>query len=285
MILKRGADRMYTEKGFIEEHGDNTETSFMNSSTIELTDSKKLYRLNFDEIINKDSLKKIDSRDVILSGIIHDFNNIISSILCNVAVAKTQLDKKEKVKCILERVEKASRQASNLCKHLTYFGKSEASFQKEDCHHITTLIEDLTEFILNGSNVKFRIHSSDNLWFIKIDESEFSVILTNLLLNAKQAMNNDGKINIYLKNMTIRNSNGSLPSGNYVKISVEDSGAGISKQNLSKIFEPYFTTKQNGKGLGLLTTYSIIKKYDGYIDLETEPGVGTTFNIYFPAVQ
>jgi signal transduction histidine kinase len=202
-----------------------------------------------------------------------------------VAVAKAQLDKKEKVKCILERVEKASRQASHLCKHLTYFGKSEASFQKEDCHHITTLIEDLTEFILNGSNIKFRIDSPDDLWFIKIDESEFSVILTNLLLNAKQAMKSDGEINICLKNLTIQNHNRSLPRGDYVKISVKDNGTGITKQNLSKIFDPYFTTKQNGKGLGLLTTYSIIKKYDGYIDLETEPGVGTTFNIYFPAVQ
>ena len=145
-------------------------------------------------------------------------------------------------------------------------------------------IKQSAKFSLRGSNVKCKYDIPDDLWPADVDEGQLNQVINNLAINAVHAMPGGGIINIRAENITV-GSDKSLPlnEGNYVKISVDDQGAGISKENLSKIFDPYFTTKETGTGLGLATSYSIIKKHNGYISVESELGKGTTFHIYLPA--
>jgi signal transduction histidine kinase len=246
--------------------------------------NRNSFYLTFEDIAEITHDKDFDSKEIMMDGIIHDFNNIITAILCNVSVMKCYLDKKNKAQEVLMRIENASRQAKKLCSHLSYYGENRNDPEKK-CD-ISKLIREMAEFILNGSNVTFNLSAPADLWAINLDECDFSVIINNLLLNAKHAMPESGKINISLENVIIDTPLGnSFSEGKYVKIAVSDNGIGIPKQHLSKIFNPYFTTKGNGRGLGLVTTYNIIRKNNGYIELESELGVGTTFNIYLPVFE
>jgi CheY-like chemotaxis protein len=149
---------------------------------------------------------------------------------------------------------------------------------------IAELLEESALFTLRGSNVKCEFSLPDDLWSIEVDRGQMSQVITNLVINANEAMPEGGILAIGAKNTVIKRKGAlPLPKGDYVEITVEDYGVGIPKKHLGRIFEPYFTTKQKGTGLGLATTYSIIKNHDGYITVESEPGVGTTFYIYFPA--
>jgi len=125
---------------------------------------------------------------------------------------------------------------------------------------------------------------SKDLWHCKVDEGQISQVINNLIINADQAMPNGGTINIRADNVTV-GPRDQLPlnEGRYVKLSLKDQGVGISEEHLARIFDPYFSTKQKGSGLGLATTYSIIKRHGGHITVESELKVGTTFQIYLPA--
>ena len=148
---------------------------------------------------------------------------------------------------------------------------------------ITELIKDTATFILRGSNVKCELSLPDDIWPVEIDEVQMTQVINNLAINAGEAMPEGGTIHIEAKNTVVEGDALPLPAGKYVEITVEDHGIGIEKEHLSRIFEPYFTTKLKGSGLGLATTYSIIKNHDGYITVESEVGVGTIFRIYLPA--
>jgi CheY-like chemotaxis protein len=149
---------------------------------------------------------------------------------------------------------------------------------------IIDLIKDSTNFMLRGSNVKCKFSLPDDLWPVEIDEGQMSQVINNLIINADQAMPGGGKIEISAINVMIRpGDNIPLKKGKYVKVSIKDHGKGITKRNLTKIFDPYFTTKRRGSGLGLSVAYSIVKKHEGYITVMSEPGKGTTFYIYILA--
>jgi CheY-like chemotaxis protein/anti-sigma regulatory factor (Ser/Thr protein kinase) len=151
---------------------------------------------------------------------------------------------------------------------------------------IKVLIEDSTIFALRGSNVKPEFSFAKNLWNVEIDEGQISEVINNLIINANQAMPDGGVINVYAENVHVSKDDVlPLGEGKYVKIVIEDKGIGISEDYLQKIFDPFFTTKQDGSGLGLATTYSIIKKHDGYIDVKSDIGKGTSFYIYLPASE
>jgi CheY-like chemotaxis protein len=123
----------------------------------------------------------------------------------------------------------------------------------------------------------------DNLWNVNIDKDQIIQVITNIIINAKQAMSNRGKIFIKAENSDINFDPYKKP-GRYLKISIKDDGCGISQENLNKIFDPYFTTKENGSGLGLAICYSILKKHNGYIDIQTKVNDGATFIIFLPAL-
>lgn len=227
--------------------------------------------------------QKIESLGVLAGGIAHDFNNLLTAILGNVTLAKMHLNSPDKINSYLENTERATQRAKGLTQQLLTFSKGGTPIKRTTT--ISDLITDSTAFILRGSNVNCVYDFAKDLWSVKVDEGQLSQVTQNLVINASQAMEGGGAITIRGRNEVIEpESDHSLPPGQYVKLQFEDHGCGIQKEHLSKIFDPYFTSKQSGSGLGLAISYSIIKNHDGLIQVHSEPDTGTTFTIYLPAV-
>lgn len=175
-------------------------------------------------------------------------------------------------------------QATSLTQQLLTFSRGGAPIKKKTS--VTDLIKDSATFALRGSNVSCNYSFPDDLWLTEADEAQLNQVVNNLVINAQQAMPKGGIIQVSAENMTIHAENTlSLKAGKYVKISIKDQGIGISAECLLKIFDPYFTTKQKGSGLGLATAYSIIKKHGGVISVESELNAGTIFQLYLPALE
>jgi two-component system cell cycle sensor histidine kinase/response regulator CckA len=243
-------------------------------SLLDITDRKKMEN----ELLQ---VQKLDSIGILAGGIAHDFNNLLTAILGNISLAKMYVMEKEVYTHLIE-VEKASLRAKDLTQQLLTFSKGGAPVKKTT--FIADLIKDSANFALRGSNVKCDFFISPDLWPAEVDEGQINQVINNLIINAHQAMPNGGTIQVQCDNVTI-NADSVLPlkAGYYVKISIKDNGTGISQENIQKIFDPYFTTKPNGSGFGLSTSYSIIKNHNGHISVESKSGTGTTFYIYLPA--
>ena len=202
----------------------------------------------------------------------------------NISLAKNYIDPEDRAYKRLEEADRASIRAKDLTHKLLTFSKGGAPVKKTAS--IDELIQESTGFILSGSTVKTMYSVVDDLWPVNIDTGQISQVIQNLCLNASQAMPDGGLIWIKIENEMIADDT-TLPlvPGKYLKISFKDNGVGVSKKNVSRIFDPYFTTKQKGSGLGLATVYSIINNHDGFITVESEVDVGTTFTFYLPAVE
>jgi PAS domain S-box-containing protein len=229
-------------------------------------------------------MEKLESVGLLAGGIAHDFNNFLTGILGSISLAKMGVDPSDEIYGTLEQAERAADRACALTHQLLTFSKGGEPVRKGAS--IEGLIRDSIAFVLSGSNVKPKILLTDNLYSVKVDTGQMSQVLQNLTLNAVQAMPGGGKIEVSAENVTVSEGDRlSLKSGKYVRITIKDQGIGISQEHLNKIYDPYFTTKQSGSGLGLTTAYSIIKKHDGYMTVESEPGIGATFSIYLPACE
>jgi len=226
--------------------------------------------------------QKLESVGVLAGGIAHDFNNLLTAILGNVSLAKVNISPDDMIYENLQDTEKAALQAVNLTQQLLTFSKGGAPIKKVTT--ITELIKDSIGFSMRGTNVKCEYHFPEDLWPIEVDAGQLSQVSQNLVINACQAMPDGGILTITAANEVLdEHDQPPLAAGRYVHLSFRDQGIGISRENLLKIFDPYFTSKQTGSGLGLAISYSIIKKHDGLITVESEPGRGSTFSIYLPA--
>jgi putative nucleotidyltransferase with HDIG domain len=229
--------------------------------------------------------QKFESIGIIAGGIAHDFNNILTAISGNVSLAKMYLKPAEKAFEKLTQAEKASFRAKDLTRQLLTFSKTGGAPDKTTIS-VAELARDSAGFALRGSNVQLKFSLPDSLSPVEADEGQINQVINNLIINASQAMPEGGTIWLAAENVTVSGGNGSpLKRGKYVKITIKDTGIGIPEAILPKIFDPYFTTKPKGSGLGLATAYSIIKKHDGHINVESEPNAGTTFFLYLPASQ
>lgn len=226
--------------------------------------------------------EKIESLGVLAGGIAHDFNNLLNAIMGNIELAAMDLDTDDRIRESLTRAEKAALRAKDLTQQLLTFSKGGAPIKKTAS--IIELIKDSTDFAIRGSNTRCNFSLPEDLWKVEIDLGQMSQVINNIVLNAVNAMPGGGQIDIIAENVVIGDDNPELKQGEYVKVSVRDTGSGISKEHISRIFEPYFTTKHTGSGLGLATTYSIIKRHEGLIEVESDLEKGTTFSIYIPAV-
>ncbi len=237
-----------------------------------------------EELIKAD---KLDSIGLLAGGIAHDFNNILTAIIGNISLAKMYGNGEDKVFARLVNAEKAALQAQNLTQQLLTVSKEGSPIRRPAS--IDDVIRDCIDFSLRGSNVKCEFKVESHLWPVEIDAGQISQVINNLIINADQAMPDGGVIEVHADNVTIGAQNRdryvALEPGRYVKISVKDDGVGIDEDHLAKIFDPYFTTKQTGDGLGLFTCYSIIKKHHGDLEVESRQGVGTTFYAYIPASE
>jgi PAS domain S-box-containing protein len=241
----------------------------------DITEKKKI-------VEHQQKAERLETIGILAGGIAHDFNNMLMAIMGNIQLAKMECNPDDEIFEALTEAENASLRARDLTHQLLTFSKGGAPIKKTA--YIADLIKDSAGFALRGSNVRCEFSLPDDLWPVEIDEGQISQVINNLIINADHAMPEGGTIKVNAENMTI-GSEESLPlqHGKYVKMSLKDHGVGIPPAHLPKIFDPYFTTKQKGSGLGLATSYSIIKKHDGYINVESEMGVGTTFDIYLPA--
>jgi len=226
--------------------------------------------------------QKIESIGILAGGIAHDFNNILTTILGNVSLAKNQVTPEDEIFDLLNEAEMASTRAQTLTRQLLTFAKGGVPV-KETASIKDNLIES-SLFVLRGSRSSCEFSIAEDLWPAEVDIGQISQVINNIVINANQAMPEGGIIRVAAENLIIDDGQ-SLPlkPGRYIRISIKDQGVGIAEKHLLNIFDPYFTTKQEGSGIGLATTYSITKRHDGHITVESQLGVGTTFHIYLPA--
>ncbi len=230
----------------------------------------------------KQKIQKLESIGILAGGIAHDFNNFLSGIIGNISLAILEAKDNEELVKILTDAKEATNMAKNLTRQLLTFSSGGAPIKETTS--IASIIKETAEFNLRGSNVRCFYDIPEDICKVEVDRNQVSQVISNLIINADQAMPEGGVIKVKLENAIIEEDSVlPLGKGKYVKITVEDKGLGIAKKHLPRIFDPYFTTKQKGSGLGLATTYSIIEKHNGYITVNSKLGVGTTFFIYLPA--
>jgi PAS domain S-box-containing protein len=232
--------------------------------------------------------RKLESLGILAGGIAHDFNNILTGIITNLFMAKVKVPSGSETYQLLVEAEKSSFRASNLIKQLLAFSKGSASIKELVSMH--ALVEDAIGFSMSGSQVNYRLDIEPDLPLVEADRGQIDQVLNNLFINADQAMPFGGAIVVTVKRYKAPsceqpkdNKLSSLPIGTYVVVAVADEGVGIPHENLEKIFDPYFTTKPQGNGLGLAIVYSIVKRHKGIVTVESTPGKGSVFSLYLPA--
>ncbi|RPH50340.1 MAG: PAS domain S-box protein, partial [Desulfobacteraceae bacterium] len=241
----------------------------------DITDRRRLE----EELLKID---KLESVGILAGGIAHDFNNLLTSIIGNISIARMRVKSEHKVLELLNAAETASMRARRLTGQLLTFAKGGKPVK--ETVSIQKLIKESSLFILRNSKSRCEFLVAEDLWPVDADAGQLSQVFSNILINADQSMPEGGIILITAENLMPEKINDiPVDPGRYIRISIKDQGAGIAGKNLSKIFDPYFTTKTEGSGLGLATAYSIIKKHDGHISVDSEPGAGATFHIYLPA--
>ncbi len=228
---------------------------------------------------------KLESVGVLAGGIAHDFNNILTVILGNLNLAQLAGANEPEAVQALREAERGTMQARELTHQLLTFAKG------GDPVRATVLLPEIlrqtAEFTVRGSRAKCEFSLPDDLWAVNADKGQLVQVLQNLVLNAVQAMPLGGVIRIHARNISAATADAPAagPMGDCVHLAVSDTGAGIPPENVARVFDPYFTTKHQGSGLGLATVYSIVTKHQGLIDVQSTAGLGTTFNVWLPAVR
>ncbi|MCP5004318.1 MAG: response regulator [Planctomycetes bacterium] len=223
-------------------------------------------------------IQKLES----LGGIAHNFNNVLAGILGHVALAKMKTGKEDNAYRNLLEAEKIALNARDLAKQFLIFSSGGEPVMKTSS--IKKVINETTKFSQRGSNVKHTSFLPEDLWQVKIDEGQMRQAINNLVINARQAMPEGGMVYMGAENISLGNREiHTLKAGDYVRIKITDQGPGILDKHLEKIFDPFFTARGKGSGLGLSICYAIIRKHGGYISAKSNKEAGTTFTIYIPA--
>ncbi|MBI5444026.1 MAG: PAS domain S-box protein [Deltaproteobacteria bacterium] len=221
--------------------------------------------------------RKLDSLGILAGGIAHDFNNLLTGIMGNISMARAQLSAGTPLATFLERAEKAADRATELTRQLLTFSKGGRPVKK--LASLRGMLVDATEFSLSGSNVRPEFDISEDLWPVEADIGQMGQVIHNLVLNAAQAMPGGGTVKVRAENEPSSEEG----SAGWIRIDVEDAGVGIAPEDLDRIFDPYYTTKPSGTGLGLATVYSIVRNHDGEIRVVSKLREGTAFTIRLPA--
>ena len=235
---------------------------------------------------------KLESLGVLAGGLAHDFNNLLGGLFGYIEMAKETSTQKE-VADYLDHAMTVFNRAKGLTQQLLTFAKGGAPIRKT--LHMEELVRKSVSFALSGSNVSSTITAAEDLWLCDVDDNQLGQVIDNLVINAQQAMPEGGNLTVTLKNAQIESassgddgfdgvsgSSSGLASGEYVVIIITDTGSGIPPEMLPKIFDPFFSTKVSGNGLGLATCYSIIEKHHGSIEVVSEPDKGSSFAIFLP---
>ncbi len=228
--------------------------------------------------------QKLETIGTFAGGIAHDFNNFLMVIHGSIELAQMSLDNPSLVDKLLNDAEAAAGRARGLTRQLITFSKG-GQPQKRTVKLAGTVRETIS-FVLTGSNVSADVAVPDDLWLANVDTGQIEQVVTNLVVNAKQAMPDGGTIHAQLANIPAEVAVGKgMDSRPFIEITIRDEGVGISPDVLPRVFDPYFTTKQEGSGLGLATSYAIVTKHGGHIVVDSQINVGTTFHVYLPAID
>ena len=227
--------------------------------------------------------QKLEAIGTLAGGIAHDFNNLLQGVFGFVSMARLSATAPEKVEKMLDQAEKALSLSVNLTTQLLTFAKGGKPVKKRV--DLRPTIENSTKFALSGSRCDYRLHLAEGLWPTEVDEGQIGQVIQNIVMNASETMPEGGTVDISAKNIELPAGSGPAhqAGGSYIRIAIQDSGSGIPEEIRARIFDPYFTTKKKGSGLGLATSYSIIKNHGGSIDVVSAVGKGTTFIITLPA--
>ena len=235
-------------------------------------------KMNREEFLKDEKLKSIG---ILAGGIAHDFNNILTGLYGNMTLAKLELSSEDEAYQLLLEAELSMTKATELTHQLLTFSKGGDPIK--EIIILEPLIRETAQFSLSGSNIRLVTDINPQLGNIFADKFQISQVISNLVMNARQAMPDGGALKISAKNIELKeNEIKLLPEGNYIKISVEDEGTGIAEHHILQIFDPYFSTRKTGNGMGLATSYSIIRKHNGCITVLSTPGKGTSFFIFLP---
>ena len=285
-IIRDVSERKWAEDE-LRKHRERLQ-DLVDERTLELTAANE--RLQ-QEIVEREKVEeellraqKLESLGTMAGGIAHDFNNLLASVLGNIQLAKLDIPQTDQVYRQLTEAEQASLRARDLTQQLLTFAKGGTPVKSVTS--VAALIRETAGFTLRGSSVRYDLQIPDELWPIEADEVQMTQVVNNLLINADQAMPNGGTITVKCEDIMLDAAAfPSLAAGKYVKVTITDRGTGIPQEHIAKVFDPYFTTKQRGSGLGLAVTYSIVKNHGGHISLESVLGKGTTFHLYLPATD
>ncbi|HEY5998278.1 MAG TPA: PocR ligand-binding domain-containing protein [bacterium] len=238
-------------------------------------------------LLEQERLKtqKLESIGTLAGGIAHDFNNLLQGLFGYISLARLSLDQPERVEAMLSQAEEALHVTVNLTGQLLTFSKG--GKPRKRLIRLEPVVENAVRFALSGSSISHTLEVTPDLWPAEADAGQLAQVIQNIVLNADDAMGGHGSIDIRLENVPADGARApTLPAeGRFVRIAIRDNGSGIPPENLERIFDPYFTTKTKGSGLGLATSYSIVRGHGGVIDVDSEPGRGSTFSVYLPAAD
>jgi two-component system, cell cycle sensor histidine kinase and response regulator CckA len=288
--LVRGESPFYqTEKRYVAKNGriiwgsitlsvmrDN-EGKFLHFLAIikDITDRKKTE----DEVLRS---QKLEALGVLAGGIAHDFNNLLAGVFGFLDLARESIDPGHRAAGYLRNAFLAFERAKALSRQLLTFAKGGAPVTYPVS--VDGILRESCNLAMSGSNVNCTFALEENLAVVEADENQLSQAFSNILINARQAMPGGGTVAVSAENRTLKEKSGiPLPKGEYVAIVIRDEGIGIPENIIGRIFDPFFSTKQQGSGLGLATTYSIIKRHGGHIEAASAPGKGTVITILLPA--
>ena len=223
---------------------------------------------------------KLESVALIAGGVAHDFNNILTAVLGHISLAKTKLSP---VPPVIGAIEKACLHATDLTRQLLTFSKGNVPHRRVES--LREVVREGVEFALHGSSLRGSFDLPEDLAPVEVDRHQIHQVINNLVLNAVQASPEGSVLHIGARDVVVGRDEPvpTLEPGRYVRLTIRDGGTGVAPEHLARIFDPYFTTKETGSGLGLATAYSIVKKHDGAMQVESTIGVGTAFHIYLPA--
>ena len=227
-------------------------------------------------------VEKLASVGTLAGGIAHDFNNIMTGIYGNISMAREVLATGDRAAVFLEQAGESMERATMLTRQLLTFARGgEPRMESVD---VASLIEETVHFDLSGSNVEPVFRWQSGLWNADADRSQLQQVASNLTLNAVEAMPRGGRLEIVGENYSHHSVDElEVNPGDYVRMVFRDHGCGIPADDLEKVFDPYFTTKDGGTGLGLATVYSVVRRHGGRITVSSESGKGTEFVILLPA--
>lgn len=231
-------------------------------------------------------LQKLESVGLLAGGIAHDFNNLLTAILGNVSLARAELPPGELAAQALASAEGATQRAAELARQLLTFARGSEPVKR--AVRVRGLVESAASLALRGTSAALRVEVPEGLCDVEADEGQLGQALTNVLLNAAQAMPRGGRVVVVAEEVLLPTAVGSPPPagltpGRWVRLRVADDGVGIREEDLPRVFDPYFTTRPHGSGLGLTAVHSIVRKHGGAVAIRSRPGDGTTVELWLPA--